>query len=259
MNNGDFVKIDFELRAGEDKKLYVTNVEEVARANDIYSEEKRYGDSYGIVGTDSFLKKVNESLLSAEIGKEYEIEIPPEEAYGVRDPKNIRIHTVREFQRQNVEPEVGKDVFLGGRQGRIISVTPGRVMVDYNNRFAGRTIYYKYKVLEVLEKVEDKVKAILLMNYTSEAAKFPISVEGEEIRIEISDESKFDHLWFDLKFRIVNEIRERLKDFSVLLVERYPKTANVETPPEQPAAEPSESKEQGNEESQQASQAETTQ
>ncbi len=256
MNNGDFVKIDFELRAGEDKKLYVTNLEEVAKANDIYSEDRRYGESYGIIGTDSFLKKVNESLLSAEVGKEYEIEIPPEEAYGQRDPKNIRIHTVREFQRQNLEPEVGKEIYLGGRQGRIISVTPGRVMVDYNNRFAGKTVYYKYKVLEVLNKVEDKVRAILLMNYTNEASKFPVSVEGQEIRIEVSDESKFDHLWFDLKFRIVNEIRQRLPDYGVLLIERYPKTEKVETPTEQ-LSEPTETKEQANEESQQASQAET--
>lgn len=233
MKNEDFIKLDFELRAGEDKKLYATNREDLAKAENIYNEEAHYGDYYGIVGTDSFLKKINESLLNAEVGKEYELEIPPEDAYGIRDPKNIKVHTVREFQRQNIDPVVGQEVIIDRKQGRIISVTPGRVMVDYNNRFAGKTIYYKYTVKEVISDPAEKVRSLLFMNYSSNAQKFGIKAEGEDLKLEVPEESKFDHYWFDVKFTVVNEIRKYIPDSNVVLVETYPKQEKVETPAEE--------------------------
>jgi peptidylprolyl isomerase len=238
MKNEDFIKLDFELRAGEDKKLYATNKEDLAKAENIYNEETHYGDFYGIVGTESFLKKVNESLLNAEIGKEYELEIPPEDAYGIRDPKNIKVHTVREFQRQNIDPVVGQEVIIDRKQGRIISVTPGRVMVDYNNKFAGKTIYYKYTVKEIISEPTEKVRALLFQNYSSSAQKFGITVEGENIKIDIPEDSKFDHYWFDVKFRVVNEIRKYLPDNNILLIESYPKQQKAEIAPEGTSQEP---------------------
>ncbi|MCL5665785.1 MAG: FKBP-type peptidyl-prolyl cis-trans isomerase, partial [Candidatus Thermoplasmatota archaeon] len=110
MNNGDFIKIEFELRTQDDGKLLATNKEELAKQNDIYNEEMHYGPSVIIVGSDNLLKKVNESFLTAEPDKEVRVEMSPQDAYGERDPKNIKVHTYREFEKNHIDPEVGKEI-----------------------------------------------------------------------------------------------------------------------------------------------------
>jgi peptidylprolyl isomerase len=232
MQDGDFIKIDYEMRAGEDRQLIETNVEKTARDNGIFEENGYYGDFVAIVGSDLFFKVLNESFLQAEVGKEYEITIKPEDAFGVRDPKNIHVHTVREFERLKIEPEVGKEVVVNRRRGKVISVTPGRIVVDYNNRYAGKTIFYKYTVREKVEDVPAKATAILRIYYPKEATNFTVTSDSNAIRIVVSEASKFDLVWLEAKYQIVNEIRKYVKDFDIDITEHYSKQAE-----EKPAAE----------------------
>ncbi len=77
-------------------------------------------------------------MLKAEVGKEYEVVIPPEKAAGPRDPKLVELHPVREFLKQDIEPRVGLEVTVKNRPAYITAVTAGRVRVDFNNRLAGK-------------------------------------------------------------------------------------------------------------------------
>ena len=100
MNDGDFIKINFEMYVGEDRKLVSTNNEQLAKDNSIFDEKLKYKETVLIVGSENLFPEINESFRNAETGKDYEVVITAENAYGVRDSKNIRVHTVREFQRQ---------------------------------------------------------------------------------------------------------------------------------------------------------------
>lgn len=221
MNDGDFIKLDYEMSIGDEKKVVATNLEKVARDNDIYDEKMRYRDAVLVVGSENIFKEINESFKTAEIGKEVEVSIKAEDAYGARDPKNIRVHTIREFQRHNIDPVVGEEVNLNNKHGKIISVTPGRVLVDYNHQWAGKDVFYKYTIKEVVEDKLEKIKSIVDMNYTMEPEKFEFKLDGEEASIVIPEEAKFDPVWIEAKFRIVNEIRKYLQDINVSVVEKY--------------------------------------
>ncbi len=221
MNDGDFIKLDFKMMVGDDKKVVATNQEQIAKENDIFDEKTHYRDAVLVVGSDKIFQEINDSFKKAEIGKETEVKIEAPNAYGVRDTKNIKVHTMREFQRHNIEPAVGKEINIHNRTGHIISVTPGRVLVDYNHQWAGKPVYYSYTIKEVLKDNLEKVKSVIDMNYTIESDKFDFSMKKDEVEITIPEEAKFDPAWFEAKYRIVNDMRQNLKGISVIFLEKY--------------------------------------
>ena len=245
MNDGDFIKIDFEMRTGEDRKLVATNLEQLARENNIYDESKKYRDAVLIVGNENMFKEINDSFKNAEIGKETEVEIKAENAYGMRDPNNIRVHTVRELQKLEIDPAVGKEVTINKKKGRIISVAPGRVLVDYNHQYAGKPVFYKYTVKSIVEDPVEKARSIIDINYTQDAEKFDISIENGLLTIQIPEGTKFDPFWIEAKFNIVSKIRKHLPDLDINLVETYAKPEKKEeAPPEEPKKAEEEKKEE---------------
>ncbi|GGM73144.1 peptidyl-prolyl cis-trans isomerase [Thermogymnomonas acidicola] len=231
MNDGDFIRIDYEMSVGEDRKLVSTNKEDLAKQNNIYDEHMKYKDAVVIVGSEGLFKELNDSFKNAEVGKEVEVRIEPENAYGLRDPKNVKVHNIREFQRLNIEPEVGKEVTINNRRGRIISVTPGRVLVDYNHQWAGKPVFYKYTVKGVITDDTEKVKAIIDMYYSIDSSEFGVSVTDREIRIRIPENSKFDAAWIEAKFRIVSDLRKYEKGKDIVIEEFY--EAQKEEPKEE--------------------------
>ena len=82
MNDSDFIELSFEMRAGQDRKLISTTKEDVAKADNIFDEKKKYKDAVIIVGSEGLFKEINESFKNAEIGKEYEVLVPAKDTYG---------------------------------------------------------------------------------------------------------------------------------------------------------------------------------
>ena len=221
MNDGDFIKVNFEMYVGEDRKLVSTNNKDLAKEKDIFDEKQNYRDAVLIVGSENIFKEINESFKNSEEGKEYEVEIKASDAYGLRDPKNIKVHTFREFQRQNIEPSIGQEVSLNGRRGKVVSITPGRIIVDYNHQWAGKDVYYKYTVLGKVEDKPGKVKALIDYNYNVDSETFEVKDSDSEIEIVVPEQTKFDPMWLESKYRIVNDIRKYLPGNNVKLSEVY--------------------------------------
>jgi peptidylprolyl isomerase len=247
MNDGDFIKINFEMYVGDDKKLVSTNKEQLAKDNDIYDEKLHYREAVLIVGSEGLFNDINESFKSAEVGKEYEVTISPENAYGLRDPKNIKVHTVREFQRHEIDPVPGQEITLGNRRGRIISVTPGRVLVDYNHQWAGKSVYYKYNVIAKVDSDVEKVRALIDYNYNQDSEDFKVESKAKAYTITIPEEAKFDPVWIEAKYRLINDVRKYLPGKDIKIEEVY--KGEEEKPKEEPKEEtPAESAEPKKEE-----------
>ncbi|WP_337860348.1 peptidylprolyl isomerase [Ferroplasma sp.] len=239
MNDGDFIELSFEMRAGQDKKLISTSKEDLAKKEDIFDDKKKYRDAVIVIGTDGLFKEINDSFRHAEIGKEYEVTVPAKDAYGMRDNKNIKVVPMREFQRNKINPELGKEVNINNKAGRIISVTPGRVLIDYNHELAGKDLYYKYQVNKVIDDLEGKVNAIIDMDYT-DSDNFVVEIENDSIGIQIPEDAKFDVNWVDSKYKIVNDIRKYIPDRDIIVKELYKKEEKKEGTPKENSAEKSE-------------------
>ncbi len=245
MEKGDIIRWEYDAWIVEDGKeeLYDTTSEEKAKENGIYDPNMRYGPMVSIVGIGRLVKGIENELLKAEIGKEYEVILKPEDAYGERDPKLVKIHSYRELVRQKIEPEVGKEVIINNKRGRIVTVTPGRVVIDFNHPLAGKTLKYRFKIIEKIEDEAEKVRAIIEMDYGKEIENFKIEIEDEDIVIELPDVCKYDSNWSIVKYAVVSDIRDYVANKNVKFVEIYRKKEEKK----EKAEEEKEEKEEGEE------------
>lgn len=222
MESGDIVTLDYEAWVADSDDLLETTDEDLARDHGIYDGGRVYGPIPVILGDNELVEGLEEAVLEADVGAEQEIEIPPEKGYGERDPDDVEIFSRREFRKRDITPEPGTEVQIRNRRGRVISVTPGRVRVDFNPRLAGQTLRYTFTVRDLLKDPAEKVEAIIAATYNrSHAEDFEIHVDEETARIVLPDISKFDPNWFDKKADIIDKIRNHADVREVVFIEEH--------------------------------------
>jgi len=240
IEKGDIVWLEYDawtVNPNGTQTLFDTTHEEVAKKENKFDEKKVYVEQPVVVGKDRLFKGLEEALLGSKVGEPKEVTIPPEKGAGPRDPRLVELRTEREFLRQEIVPEVGMEVSVGGRRGTITAVTAGRVRVDFNNPLAGRTLRYAFKVTRKATTPEERIRAILDMDYGL-AEQFRIDLKDDVIEIRVPDVCKTDERWFVSKFRVVADLRE-LTDARVMrFIEEYEK--KVEAPKEEAPAAPAE-------------------
>ncbi|MCQ5375450.1 MAG: peptidylprolyl isomerase [Methanomassiliicoccales archaeon] len=220
ISKGDIIRLEFDGWIMESGELFDTTNAEKAKEAGIFNENLTYAPIPILLGSGRIFEGLEEAILDAEVGVEKEVVVPPEKAAGQRDPKLVEIHPIREFLKQNIEPKVGMEISMKNRVGTIISVTTGRVRIDFNKRLAGKTLRYKFKVVSKIEDPEEKVKAILEMDYgTSDG--FKVSLEDKKATIFLPDVCKYDQKWLISKYRIVSDLRDALGFNTVQFVEEY--------------------------------------
>jgi FKBP-type peptidyl-prolyl cis-trans isomerase 2 len=219
---GDIVLAEFEGWIQDSNELFDTTSEALAKEHDIFNEKMVYGPQPMIVGKGRLFPGLDESILKAKVGQECEVVLTPDKAAGPRDPKLVELHPIREFVRQDIEPRVGLEVTVKNRPAIISAVTAGRVRIDFNNRLAGKTLRYKYKVVEKPSKPVEIVNLLLKMAYgTSEG--FEVEHHGKNFKIKLADACKYDQRWLLAKYRLVSDLREVADAETISFVEEYTK------------------------------------
>ena len=231
MEKNDIVYMEYDVWTKESNELVETTHEEQAKNGNIHDEKIKYKPVPVVVGVGRVIKGLDNSLLNAEVGKEYDVEILPSEAYGERDSKLVEIFSLHEFRRRKITPEVGAEVNLKNKTGIITSVTAGRVRVDFNKRFAGKTLRYKYKIVRKAEK-DEKTNAVIEMHYEN-PKDFEVKTDGDEVTIKLPDVCKYDQGWFLAKYSIVSDLRDYAEIRKVKFVEEYVKKEKEEKLEEQ--------------------------
>lgn len=81
---------------------------------------------------------------------------------------------------------------IDGKPAQIRSVGAGRVQVDYNHPFAGKTLIYDLTVEKILESDEDRVRNIIHKRIpTTELEKFVIKIHESKMEVEIPEDAFF--------------------------------------------------------------------
>ena len=224
---GDIVRIDFTGWSVESDgdRMFDTTAKAEAEAGDIFNEKIQYKPMAMVAGEGRVFKGLDAAIVGSKVGEEKEIAIPASEGAGERDPKNYTVRPIREFLRQEIEPEIGKRVVVGDKSGYIVAVSSGRVRVDFNDRLAGRKLKYKFTVKERVDKMDDKGLAVIEMGYGS-AEGFKVEATGADgVDIVLSDMCKYDEKWFVSKYKIVSDLREMMGLAKIRFVEEYVKKA----------------------------------
>ncbi len=173
----DFLLVEYTATIKETGEIVETTDAETAKKHNIFDEEKVYEPMLIIIGEGRVVKGLEEALKEMKEGEEKTIEVPPEKAYGVRDPNKLRRLPLREFRKADVEPIPGRIVEINGIPAVVRDISGGRVLVDFNHPLAGKTIVYQVKIVKQIPSDEEKIKALLKRRFK------PKNLDAYEIKI----------------------------------------------------------------------------
>lgn len=190
IKKGAFILIDYVGRVKQTGELFDTTLEEVAKAEKVYRENVLYEPMLVVVGEGWVVEGLDEELVNLNLEKPTTIEIPPEKAFGPRDPSKIRSIPLRRLRSEKINPVPGMQVEISGRPAVIRSVGAGRVQVDFNPALAGKTLEYDITLRKILDKKNDKIEALLHRRFPSiEQTKFKTKTTKRKITLTIPEEA----------------------------------------------------------------------
>ena len=155
----DFIEIDYTGKM--EGQMFDTTREKDAQEAGITNPGFEYKPMIVCVGENQIIKGVDARLEGKEIGKEYDFKVPPEEGFGKKDPKMLRMVPLRIFKEQNINPMPGLQVNIDSVVGTIKTVGGGRAIVDFNHPLSGREVEYKVKINRVVSDTKEKVESYL--------------------------------------------------------------------------------------------------
>ncbi|MEM3832804.1 MAG: FKBP-type peptidyl-prolyl cis-trans isomerase [Thermoprotei archaeon] len=217
MNKGDFILIDYVARIKETGEILDLTLEEVAKKEKFARSDGIYEPMLVVVGKNWVPKGLDEELEKMNVNENKVVEISPEKAFGKRDPKKIKIVSVRELPKEGGPIRVGSVVTVEGLEGIVLSVGGGRAVIDFNHPLAGKTIVYEVTVRNVIEKLEDKIMALLSRRIRGlDKSKVQIEKINDEVTIRLpSDILTAENIQYALK-GVADDIKELLPEIRAL-------------------------------------------
>ncbi len=190
LQKGDFILIDYVARVKETGEVFDTTIEEVAKKERLYKEGEIYEPKLVVVGEGWVLKALDESFLSMEVGKPSVVEIPPEKAFGLRDPEKVRRVPLKQLTARGITPSIGMRIEYDGKTAIVRAIGAGRVLLDFNPPLAGKTLVYEVTVKKKLEAEEEKIAALIHRRIPAvELEKFKFNVKAKTLSIEMPEEA----------------------------------------------------------------------
>jgi peptidylprolyl isomerase len=190
LQKGDFILIDYTAKVKETNEVFDTTNEETAKKEHLHKEGEVYEPKLIVIGEGWMLKTLDESLTTMEPGKAASVEIPPDKAFGPRDPEKIKRVPLKQLTAKGVNPTIGMRTEYGGKNATIRSIGAGRVLLDFNPPLAGKTLVYEVTVQRRLETSEEKIAALIHRRIpVAEAAKFKLAIEEKTLTVEMPEEA----------------------------------------------------------------------
>lgn len=218
-----FLVVEYTVVLKDTEKVIDTTNAEEAKKHGIYNEEKVYKPVLIIPGEGIYVKGFEEALKEAKEGEEKEIEIPPEKAYGPRDPNKVKIIPLREFRRRGIDIRPGKIVEINGVPAVIRNITGGRVVVDFNHPLAGKTLIYKYKVLKEIKDDAERIKYLVQRRLRIlELEEVKIQIDANKTVIELPEKVLLtDNIQY-IKKLLSNEIAKYIDGIEeIVFIDRF--------------------------------------
>lgn len=203
LQKGDFIEINFTGKV-KDGEIFDSNIKEnlekLHAGHDHPIEAKPF---VFCLGQGMFLKGIDDFLIGKNIG-EHTIELQPENAFGKRDKEKIKRVPLQLFRQQKMNPVSGMTFNFDGMVGRVMAVSGGRVLIDFNNPLAGKEVIYEIKILKKIDNLNEKIKA------------FNDFLFRKDIKFEVKDK------------KLILEVDKQFAQFAELFREKYKDIFNLD-------------------------------
>ncbi len=156
----DFVELDYTGKVA-DGAIFDTTNEQVAHQSNLPHHHGSLHSPIVCIGQRQVLPGLDQDLEGKEVGREYTVVLQPEQAFGKRDVKNLRIIPMGIFKEHKVQPQPGLQVDVDDERGIVTSIAGGRVVVNFNHPLAGKEITYNYTIKRKITDTSEKIKSFL--------------------------------------------------------------------------------------------------
>lgn len=231
--------VDYTARVKDTNEVFETTLEEEAKkVAQLYDPTRKYEPRLVSVGESWVLKGLDEALANANVGDKLNVEITPDKGFGERDPNKVRMIPQRKLGDKADEVGVGDVIEVDDRTGIVRYVGSGRIQVDFNHRFAGKTLLYDVNVTKKLETDNEKITALLKRRTGLEESKVKINLAAPNLEIELPEEAYLAEGLQIIKRAVANDIFKFVPSVkNIRFVESYSAPAAEQKKEEQPKAE----------------------
>jgi len=161
VKTGDFIELDYTAKIkNKDNMVFDTTIEADAKKHGIHSPKMTYKPLIIKVGQGQLVKGLDEFVVDKELGT-YTVELEPEQAFGKKNAKLLRLISIKEFHKNQIQPVPGLEVDLDGYRGIVRTVNGGRVIVDFNHPLSSQDIIYDITIKGIIDDPKLKVEAAL--------------------------------------------------------------------------------------------------
>lgn len=242
---GTLLLIDYTAKVKDTNEVFETTKEDDAKSNSIHDANMKYQPRLVSVGESWVLKGLDDALLNTSAGDKLTVEVPPEKGFGTRDTSKVRMIPLRKLGEDAEKTSVGDAIEVDERSGIVRFIGSGRVQVDFNHRFAGKTILYDVNVIKSLDTDNDKIMGLLKRRLPVDDSKLQFKLNGTDLDITMPEETFLAEGLQVIKRAIVNDIFKFISKLEKInFIEGYKNTKaeKPQTSAEKPIEKPAEPK-----------------
>lgn len=218
-----YVLIDYTLTVKETGELVDTTAEEEAKKANAYDASKIYEPRLVVVGRGMLLKAVEDALVGMKPGEKKTFDIPPEQAFGPRDPSKVKTIPLRKLKDVEGPVRVGDVISIEGRQGVIRSIGSGRVQVDFNHYLSGKTLVCTVEVKSIINDGLERARRLIHGRLPDiPVDKLEVVAQPPELRVRLPEEAFLAPGLQVAKRALAKELKEAVSGVEkVVFVEEY--------------------------------------
>lgn len=182
------ILIDYTAKVKDTSNVFETTLAEEAKKHNIFEDNLKYQPKLVSVGESWVIKGLDDALANANAGEKLTVDVTPDKGFGERDPGKVRMIPLRKLGEDAEKVNVGDTIEIDQKTGVVRFIGSGRVQVDFNHRFAGKTIVYDVNILKSLETDEEMITAILKRHLPVEDSKIVSKLNGNSLDVIIPEE-----------------------------------------------------------------------
>ena len=182
------ILLDYTAKIKDSGEIFETTIEDEAKKHSLHEPNVKYMPKLVSVGEGWVLKGLDDALSETTAGDKKTIEVSPDKGFGERDKGKVRMIPLRKLGEDAEKVSVGDTVEIDNKKGIIRYIGSGRVQVDYNHRYAGKTILYDINITKSLDSDDDKISEILKSRLPVENDKIIYKKNGTTVDVTIPEE-----------------------------------------------------------------------
>ena len=187
-NKGSLILVEYTAKVKDTNEVFETTIEAEAKKHSLHDPNIKYQPKLVSVGESWVIKGLDEALANSKVGDKTTIEVTPDKGFGDRDKGKVRMIPLRKLGEDAEKVSVGDTIEIDDKKAIVRFIGSGRVQVDYNHRFAGKTILYDVNVLKSLDTDDEKIHGILKRHMPIDDSKLVFKKTGTSLDVTIPDE-----------------------------------------------------------------------